>query len=121
MVQPIAEFERQVTHETGSKIWTAKCAVCGKEFSAKKRFFNSLDGVLMKLRFNFNFCRHCGCFVCNGCYLVYDRDGRELSRCRNCAEKQGITNGLTNAEFDEVFPEMERKRKKNNEQGTVKR
>lgn len=106
MEQPLAAFERQVTHETGSKIWTAKCAVCGKAVTGKKSLFHTEKGVLHRLRLLFNFCRVCGKWVCENCYLIHDTNG-SMGICTACAKKKGIT-GKTAAEVTDELKNSEK-------------
>nr|AGS53032.1 hypothetical protein [uncultured bacterium contig00031] len=98
MVQPLAEFERQVTHESASKTYTAACPVCGKAVTGGKSLFLTPNGVLAKLRLLFNFCRVCGKWVCENCYFVQDTNG-SMGICSACAKKKGIT-GKTAAEVE---------------------
>jgi hypothetical protein len=70
---------------------------------------------LSKLRVHYNFCEGCGRWVCEDCYLVYDKDGNNgISACADCAKKRGVT-GLTNKQFDEAWPEIERRRREKRE------
>jgi hypothetical protein len=103
-------FDRQTTYDSDSKSYTAKCAVCGKAHTQKKRLFSGKRGSLAKIRLHFNYCQTCGRWICNDCYLVDDGNANCIGICTDCAKDRGIT-GVTNAQFDALWPEIDRRRR----------
>jgi hypothetical protein len=103
-------FDRQTTYDPARKTYTAKCAVCGRAHTQKKRLFRGKRGSVAELRIRFNYCQTCGRWICNDCYLVDDGNGDPIAICTDCAKERGVT-GVTNAQFDALWPEIERRRR----------
>ena len=107
-------IEKQTDHDPASKTYIARCAVCGKAKSHKKRFFRSRPAAMRQLSLKFNFCDNCGKWVCEDCFFVDDGNGSLLGICTVCAKKQGIS-GLTSAQLEEAWPDIRRKIRARNE------
>jgi hypothetical protein len=103
-----AAIKKQTEYDPASKIYTAHCGVCGKARSQKKEWYRSRAKTLRALRFQFNFCDTCEKWVCEDCFLLDDGNGNSIGICTACAKEQGIT-GLTDAEFEEKWPEIKKR------------
>jgi len=108
-VKPSIEaFERQTEYEAEGKIYTAKCAVCGKAKTEKKPWYRSHDTAKVRLRLKFFFCETCGKWVCEDCFYIDDGKGNGIGICIPCATERGKT-GLTLAQFEEAWPELQKR------------
>ncbi|MDR0916395.1 MAG: hypothetical protein LBN02_04310 [Oscillospiraceae bacterium] len=106
-------FAKQTELDEPNMTYIARCAVCGKSRTIKKKLFCSNDKTLSELRLRFNYCQTCGRWICNDCYLVDDGNGNAMAICPDCAKERGIT-GVTNAQFDALWPEIRRRRRERN-------
>ena len=105
---PWEVFEGQVEYNPAARTYTARCGVCGKIQTLKKTLFFSRDRTLEKLRMPFNFCETCGKWVCEDCYLIDDGNGNGIGICTACAKERGRT-GLTSAQLDEAWPDLQKR------------
>jgi hypothetical protein len=103
-----AAIRKQTQYDPVSKIYTARCAACGKARSQKKEWYRSRAKTLRALRFQFYFCDTCDKWVCEDCFLLDDGNGNSIGICTVCAQEQGIT-GLTDAQFEEKWPEIKKR------------
>jgi hypothetical protein len=100
-------FEREIEYDNETRTFSARCAICGKTETKKKRWFRSRDGTIRLLRLEFDFCETCNRWVCEDCFLIDDGVGA-IGICAECADTQGIT-GYTNAQFEAAWPELHSK------------
>ncbi|MDR1464290.1 MAG: hypothetical protein LBJ11_03175 [Oscillospiraceae bacterium] len=101
-------IEKQTEYDPGSKIYTTHCGVCGKPRSQHKDWYRSRFKTFRKLRLQFNFCDTCNRWICEDCFFLDDGNGNSIGICTECAEKQGIK-GLTQAGFEEKWPEIKKR------------
>ncbi|MDR1464291.1 MAG: hypothetical protein LBJ11_03180 [Oscillospiraceae bacterium] len=91
-------FDIQTTYSRIDHAFTSRCAICGKEQTMRKIWYQSRGKTLSELRLQFNRCEHCGKWVCCDCYLVDDGHGNGAYEgsdiCSACAKERGII-GLT--------------------------
>lgn len=113
-------FDKQTSYEPDKKTYSLRCGVCGEAVSEKRRLLRSRDSTLAKLRLNYNFCDTCNRWVCGDCYLVDDGNGNGIGICTACATERGIT-GLTNAQFNEAWPDIQRRQNERREKSEKKR
>lgn len=103
-------FERQTRYSRMTRTFTACCAVCGKRYKQRKKWYNSKEATLGALREQFNHCDLCGKWVCDDCNIVEDGNGNAAydggDLCAVCAKERGIT-GISVTYFNEqVWPGM---------------
>ena len=106
---PDEVLKQQTVLNPAAKTYTARCSVCGKAFSRKKRLFHSQAAEMEKLRMNFNFCRTCCKWVCEDCFYIDDGNGNSIGLCSACAGKKGLS-GLTAVQFEDAWPQIQKLR-----------
>ena len=107
-------IEQQTVIDPVKNTYTASCSICGWSVTQRKRLFHSHSAEMEKISRNFNFCRHCGKWVCEDCFFISDGNGNMLSICSACAKEQGVS-GLTVTQFEEAWPQLQKTRQKRRE------
>lgn len=64
----------------------AVCPACGKTVAVRKLFLQR-ERTCKKLCSHFNYCPECGRWVCDGCFVIYDEQGNDVSLCKDCAKR----------------------------------
>jgi hypothetical protein len=87
-----------VSAEPGTKRCKARCPCCGKTYHKRLWRMSREDEMFTSLQRHFEYCQHCGKWVCKDCYCVItDKTGEEM--CRQCAEASGAE-GMNGKQYD---------------------
>ena len=102
-------FEEQMRHGRLIHTFTACCAVCGKKYKKRKKWYDCKEEAVAELRKQFNYCDVCGKWVCDDCHIVEDGNGNPVydkgQICAACAKERGIT-GISVTYYNEkIWPE----------------
>lgn len=98
-------FIMQTSYNPRIKIYTARCASCGKTYRKIWWWFLSEDEVLEKLLRKFAAkCHSCKGWICRDCYMAYIEDS-SIGICAKCLRERGVR-GLNMRQYNTMLKKI---------------